>query len=170
MTDAVLATGALLLYPVAWFLRPARSRVAGGLEAVAPFRANELRPDAEGKWVCRVMDQLGIEFPESTGAIESLTFHERGTERLCPRVGAENAVAPPPLADVLALRGAEAFERATGRELTDDERAEMVREMHQAARWTYLGSGMVHEKFLGTLGQLSPEQRRRIENVAPVFA
>ena len=72
----------------------------------------ELRPpDAEGKWVCRVIDQLGIEFTDSTGAIESLTFHERGSERLCPRVGAEAVVAPPPLADLLRLRGVEAFER-----------------------------------------------------------
>ena len=46
----VVATVGLLLYPVARFLRPARSTGGGGLEAVAPFKANELRPDAEGKW------------------------------------------------------------------------------------------------------------------------
>ena len=65
----------------------------------------------------------------------------------------------------------EAFERATGRTLTEAQRAEFVAVQHQAARYTYLGSGMVHEKFLGTLGRLAPEQRRRIElDVAPLFA
>jgi hypothetical protein len=65
----------------------------------------------------------------------------------------------------------EAFERATGRTLTEAERAEFVAVQHQAARYTYLGSGLVHEKFLGTLGRLAPEQRRRIElDVAPLFA
>jgi Rieske Fe-S protein len=46
----VVATAGLLLYPVARFLKPARTGGGGGLEAVAPFKANELRPDAEGKW------------------------------------------------------------------------------------------------------------------------
>jgi hypothetical protein len=65
----------------------------------------------------------------------------------------------------------EAFERATGRTLTEAERDEFVAVQHQAARYTYLGSGLVHEKFLGTLGRLAPEQRRRIEqDVAPLFA
>jgi hypothetical protein len=63
----------------------------------------------------------------------------------------------------------EAFERATGRKLSDAEREEFTRVQHQANRWTYLGSGMTHPKFLGTLGSLSAAQRKRIEDVAPVF-
>jgi hypothetical protein len=64
----------------------------------------------------------------------------------------------------------EAFERKTGRELTAEERYVMRSAMHQAARWTYLGSGMVHESFLSTLERLDPAERRRIEaDVAPLF-
>jgi hypothetical protein len=68
-----------------------------------------------------------------------------------------------------AIFDMEAFERAAGRELSENEREEFVAHQHQANRWTYLGSGMTHPKFLETLGKLSPAQRRRIEEVAPVF-
>src|SRR5215218_10385445 len=63
----------------------------------------------------------------------------------------------------------EALERATGRILSEMEREEFITVQHQANRWTYLGSGMKHPKFLATLGDLSAEQRRRIEEVAPAF-
>lgn len=63
----------------------------------------------------------------------------------------------------------EAFEAATGRVLTDEQRVEFIAVQHQANRWTYLGTGMTHPKFLDTLEALSPEQRKRIEEVAPVF-
>jgi len=63
----------------------------------------------------------------------------------------------------------EAFERATGRKLTDGERDEFIGVQHQANRWTYLGTGLTHPRFLETLGKLSTAQRRRIEEVAPVF-
>jgi hypothetical protein len=63
----------------------------------------------------------------------------------------------------------DAFMRATGRELTDAEKEEFRRVQHQANRWTYLGSGMTHEKVLGTLESLTPKARQRIESVAPAF-
>src|SRR4029078_2620701 len=63
----------------------------------------------------------------------------------------------------------EAFELATGRVLNDAEREEFIKVQHKANRWTYLGSGLTHPKFLETLGRLSPAQRARIEEVAPVF-
>ena len=63
----------------------------------------------------------------------------------------------------------EAFERATGRKLSGDEREEFIKIQHQANRWTYLGTGMTHPKFLETLGVLSAEQQKRIEEIAPVF-
>lgn len=63
----------------------------------------------------------------------------------------------------------EAFERATGRKLSDSEREEFISVQHQSNRWTYLGSGITHPKFLATLGSLSPAQRERIEEIAPVF-
>ena len=63
----------------------------------------------------------------------------------------------------------DAFQRATGRQLTDVEKEEFRRVQHQANRWTYLGSGMTHEKVLTTLEGLSPKARQRIESVAPAF-
>jgi hypothetical protein len=63
----------------------------------------------------------------------------------------------------------EAFERATGCELSVSERADFLALQHQANRWTYLGSGMTHPKFLATLEKISPAQRKRIEAVAPAF-
>jgi len=63
----------------------------------------------------------------------------------------------------------EAMERATGRILSDSEREEFITKQRQANRWTYLGTGLTHPKFLETLGKLSPAQRRRIEEIAPAF-
>jgi len=64
----------------------------------------------------------------------------------------------------------EAFERATGRKLTDGEREQFMTAQHQANRWTYLGSGMTHPNFLATVERLSPEARKRLEQeVAPIF-
>lgn len=62
----------------------------------------------------------------------------------------------------------EALERATGRVLP--ERKELLAQQHQAARWTYLGSGMAHPQFVDTLQRLSPAARARVDAVAPQFA
>ena len=63
----------------------------------------------------------------------------------------------------------DSLHRATGRVLTDKERDEFITKQHQAMRWTFLGSGMVHPNFLATLERLSPNLRKRIEEVAPIF-
>jgi hypothetical protein len=63
----------------------------------------------------------------------------------------------------------EAFERATGRKLTDGEREKFLEVQHQGNRWTYIGSGMTHPNFLATLEQLQPAARERVEQIAPVF-
>ncbi len=63
-----------------------------------------------------------------------------------------------------------AFERAAGRTLGAEEREAMVTQQHQALRWTYLGSGLVHPKFRATLGAISPEGLARIDEAAPAFA
>ena len=63
----------------------------------------------------------------------------------------------------------EAFELATGSQLTEGQRAEFIEVQHQANRWTYLGSGMTHPKFLEALERLDPRQRDRIETIAPMF-
>lgn len=63
----------------------------------------------------------------------------------------------------------DAFERATVRLLTDDEKDQFRQVQLQANRWTYLGTGMTHEKVLQTLESLSPKARQRIESISPVF-
>lgn len=63
----------------------------------------------------------------------------------------------------------EAFEAATGRKLNNAEREEFIAKQHQANRWTYIGTGLTHPKFLEMLGRLDPKQLEKIEGVAPVF-
>ncbi|HEX4947315.1 MAG TPA: hypothetical protein VFZ34_11650 [Blastocatellia bacterium] len=63
----------------------------------------------------------------------------------------------------------ESLMKDTGRTFTATEREQFLAVQHQANRWTYLGSGMTHTKFLGTLERLLPAMRKRIEDVAPVF-
>jgi para-aminobenzoate N-oxygenase AurF len=64
----------------------------------------------------------------------------------------------------------DAFEAATGRRLSARERKALQGQQHQALRWTYLGSGMIHPKFVATLAAMSPAARDRIAAVAPAFA
>ena len=63
----------------------------------------------------------------------------------------------------------EAFEAATGRTLTEAEREEFITVQHQANRWTYLGTGMSHPKFLETVGALDPAEREKLEEIVPAF-
>jgi P-aminobenzoate N-oxygenase AurF len=62
----------------------------------------------------------------------------------------------------------DALERAIGRRI--DDREAILAQQHRAARWTYIGSGMVHERFKATLESLSPRAAERIAEAAPVFA
>ena len=64
----------------------------------------------------------------------------------------------------------EALETAIGRRLSETEREEFVTTQLQANRWTYIGSGMVHPKFQEMLDRLGPDAKKRINEVAPVFA
>ena len=62
----------------------------------------------------------------------------------------------------------DALEKAIGRPV--DDRDAIIAQQHQAARWTYIGSGMVHERFKATLEAISPHAARRIAEAAPMFA
>jgi Rieske Fe-S protein len=42
LAAAISATVIAIFYPVVWFLRPRKATVSGALEAVAPFKVNEL--------------------------------------------------------------------------------------------------------------------------------
>ena len=63
-----------------------------------------------------------------------------------------------------------ALELATGTIVDPEVRPALVEQQHQAIRWTYLGTGMTHPKFVATLKALSPKAADRIAEVAPVFA
>jgi hypothetical protein len=64
----------------------------------------------------------------------------------------------------------DAFEQAAGRRLGEPVRAELEAQQHQALRWTYLGSGMIHPRFTATLAAMSPTARDRIAEIAPAFS
>lgn len=63
----------------------------------------------------------------------------------------------------------DAFERATGRKLDDDERSAFIDQQHQAMRWTFLGSGMTHPRFLESVEAMDPALRTHLEDVANAF-
>jgi hypothetical protein len=63
----------------------------------------------------------------------------------------------------------DAFETATGRTLGEETRDALLEQQHQALRWTYLGSGLTHPKFVATLAAMSPAARDRIAAIAPAF-
>lgn len=63
----------------------------------------------------------------------------------------------------------DSFQRATSRQLTDSEKEEFRKVQLQANRWTYLGSGMTHEKVLETLAGLTPKARQRVESISSAF-
>ena len=64
----------------------------------------------------------------------------------------------------------DALERATGRTLTEDQRALFRDQQHQANRWTYIGSGMSHLRFLETLSELSAQKHALARQAAPNFS
>jgi hypothetical protein len=63
----------------------------------------------------------------------------------------------------------EALERALGRTFSPEQQEAMRQQQHQALRWTFLGSGMTHPRFLDTLEALDPSLRRRMDEIAPAF-
>jgi len=62
----------------------------------------------------------------------------------------------------------DALEKVIGRKV--ENRDELIAQQHQAARWTYVGSGMVHERFKASLESISANAARRIAEAAPMFA
>jgi hypothetical protein len=63
----------------------------------------------------------------------------------------------------------QSLQLAAGRTLNRAEQDRFRSIQAQAIRWTYLGSGMTHPKFLETVGDLNPAGRGRIEEMAPAF-
>jgi hypothetical protein len=63
-----------------------------------------------------------------------------------------------------------AFEKATGRILRPDERETFINVQLQANRWTYLGSGMSHPKFVEMMGSLNKEKQRTLLDAVPMLS
>jgi hypothetical protein len=63
-----------------------------------------------------------------------------------------------------------AFERKIGRSLPAHDHTALLAQQHQAARWTFLGSGMAHPQFRASVAKLSPRLIERLDAVAPAFA
>ena len=63
----------------------------------------------------------------------------------------------------------DSLERAIGSQLTEREKEEFRRVQLQANRWTYLGTGMTHERVLDTLESLTPKARRKVESISSAF-
>lgn len=59
--------------------------------------------------------------------------------------------------------------RACWLDLTDEQEDEFRKVQLQANRWSYLGSGMTHERVLSTLESLTPKARQRVESVSAAF-
>jgi hypothetical protein len=64
----------------------------------------------------------------------------------------------------------DSFERAIGSRLSDREKETFRSQQLQANRWTYLGTGMTHERVLETLESLTPKARRKVESISPAFS
>ena len=62
-----------------------------------------------------------------------------------------------------------ALERKIGRTLTPSQRTTLRNVQLQANRWTYIGSGMTHAKFLESVAEVLPSGRVQIEGIAPAF-
>jgi hypothetical protein len=63
----------------------------------------------------------------------------------------------------------DSLERAIGSRLSETEKEEFRRVQLQANRWTYLGTGMTHERVLDTLESLTPKARQKVESVSSAF-
>ncbi|NWK96143.1 hypothetical protein DM806_10720 [Sphingobium lactosutens] len=63
-----------------------------------------------------------------------------------------------------------ALEQRTGRAVPSHIRAALVAQQHQAARWTFIGSGMAHRSFRASLARLSPTLIGRLDAIAPIYS
>ena len=63
----------------------------------------------------------------------------------------------------------DAFSRATGRKLSPAEESRFRDVQQRAMRWTYIGSGITHPRFLEAVERLDPVLRRKAEEVGPAF-
>jgi hypothetical protein len=63
----------------------------------------------------------------------------------------------------------DALQRATGRRFAPSESERIVAVQHQAMRRTYLGSGMSHPNFLGTVSEIAPARAAWLAEAAVAY-
>jgi hypothetical protein len=63
----------------------------------------------------------------------------------------------------------EALQRAAGHTFSETEQKQFRLLQRQAQRWTYIGSAMKHQRFLETVGEISPAARAQIEEMSAIF-
>lgn len=63
----------------------------------------------------------------------------------------------------------ESFVQTSGRKLSNSEREQTSQAVLAGMRWTYLGTGMTHPKFLDTVQSIKPEARAQIAQMAQAF-
>jgi hypothetical protein len=64
----------------------------------------------------------------------------------------------------------ESLQKAIGRTLSAEEKAEIVQAQTKAYRWTFLSSGMTHPNFDRSLRELSAQGHERVANMARAIA
>jgi hypothetical protein len=68
-----------------------------------------------------------------------------------------------------AVYDVDALQRAIGRQFQPCEAERIVAVQHQAMRRTYLGTGMSHPSFLGTVGQIAPARAAWLADAAVAY-
>ena len=64
----------------------------------------------------------------------------------------------------------ESLQKATGRNLSSDEKAEIVKAQARAYRWAFLLTGMTHPNFDKSLRELTPQGHARVAQLAKAIA
>ena len=64
----------------------------------------------------------------------------------------------------------ESLTRATGREFTTQQTQRFMEAQLQAARWTFIGTGMSHKNFLATADLVKPGAASQLERIVPTFS
>jgi hypothetical protein len=107
--------------------------------------------------------------------LDALVFEEMAARRSAEELetGVEDFLAIGGFVDAGLKGQAEldcvSLEAATGRVLSEEERARMQEQQLQAMRWTFIGSALVNKGFLDAIGAATPAGRARLEQVAPAF-
>jgi hypothetical protein len=63
----------------------------------------------------------------------------------------------------------ESLSQATGRSFSDEDKQEIQTIQEKSYQWTFLGSGITHQNFRKTFGQLRPAELPKLDDLAKRF-